>query len=238
MANDSDFDEATWLAWLEPFQAIRLLMGAGLEDREHAVNWLKARLRNGQLLAGCKETKIVRQRPMTISTYCRRIMVHTWANVSAIPWKDDFWISGDFEALPWNPAIKLTSNEAEELLEEFDRKLSKGEVFGFDLQNVRFAPWTILDFCQRSTSALSSHNVMPAKPSAPKGGRPPKAFWDRLWVAITAQIYNGDLQPSRQADLERAMHDWLAANGEDAGETAVRLKAKLLWEEINREVEN
>lgn len=213
-------------------------MDAGLEDREHAVNWLKARLRNGDLLAGCKATDIVCEKPMTVSTDCYRIMVRTWANVSAIPWKDDFWISGDFEAQPWNDGFDLHSIEAEEAGLEFERRVARGEVFGFDLQGVRFAPWTIQDFCNRSASALAGQKVAPSKADSAKGGRPPKAYWERLWAAMLAQIHNGVLEPSRQADIERAMHDWLSINGEDGGITAVRARAKLLWEAMQREVEN
>ena len=42
----------------------------------------------------------------------------------------------------------------------------------------------------------------------------------------------GDLQPRRQADVERAMHDWLSLNTYEAGETQVRARAKAVWEAI------
>jgi hypothetical protein len=73
------------------------------------------------------------------------------------------------------------------------------------------------------------------QPSASKGGRPAKPWWDELWAEMGAQLYNGGLKPSRLADIEKAMHDWVAARGDTVGETPIRKAAKLLWDAINRE---
>jgi hypothetical protein len=71
----------------------------------------------------------------------------------------------------------------------------------------------------------------PLKIDSPKtgGGRPSKVFWDDLWAEIAKQLYVGDLKPDRQADIERAMHDWITANGYSSGETQVRERARKLF---------
>ncbi len=60
-------------------------------------------------------------------------------------------------------------------------------------------------------------------------GRPPATFWDDLWVAMAIQLYNGDLQPDRLAEVERAMHDWLSSKGLGAAEMTVRTRARKLF---------
>jgi hypothetical protein len=50
-----------------------------------------------------------------------------------------------------------------------------------------------------------------------------------MWSAIAVMLFVGDLKPQRQADIERAMKDWLAVNGLEAGDTPVRERARVLW---------
>lgn len=64
------------------------------------------------------------------------------------------------------------------------------------------------------------------------GGRPPAAFWDDLWAAIATALYLGKLFPKCQADLERAMADWLNENGHSAAESTIRARARRLWDRI------
>jgi hypothetical protein len=65
-----------------------------------------------------------------------------------------------------------------------------------------------------------------------KGGRPAAAHWDELWAAIAVMLYLGDLKPRRQADIERAMKDWLVSKDLDAGDTPVRDRARVLWSKL------
>ncbi|BAV65304.1 hypothetical protein SCLO_1022640 [Sphingobium cloacae] len=62
-----------------------------------------------------------------------------------------------------------------------------------------------------------------------KGGKPLGKHWDAMWAAIAVQLYVGNLQPKTQADIERAMKDWFAANNFEIGETAIRDRARVLW---------
>ena len=66
-------------------------------------------------------------------------------------------------------------------------------------------------------------------PGSHKGGRPRKDWWDDFWIDICRQIYEGDLKPQTQADLERAMHDWVSTQGHEAGETTIRTAARKLF---------
>jgi hypothetical protein len=71
-----------------------------------------------------------------------------------------------------------------------------------------------------------------------RGGRPPKEWWSDLWVEMARQLYEGDLQPKRQAEIEKAMADWISAEGYDASERTIRDAARKLWRTINREGRN
>jgi hypothetical protein len=61
------------------------------------------------------------------------------------------------------------------------------------------------------------------------GGRPRKEWWDDFWIAICGEIYEGNLKPKRQADLEKAMLDWAAKHGHEMSEAAARVAARKLF---------
>ncbi len=225
MVSESRFTEEVWLSWPDPFEVVRSLIAAGLDDREQAVNWLKGRLRAGSLRAGGWHVRVISDDPTDFRTETI-VGLHkgrTWDRIAAIPWKDDFWVSGDFQ--PDDP------------LDMGWRTTERCE-FQHYLTGIRFDPGPINEFCSKAANSV----VDLGRPSIPSkqgsGGRPPKQFWDQLWASIAAQLYNGDLNPKRQADIERAMHDWLVSNDKKAGETAVRSRAKQLWEAIQSEVKN
>lgn len=67
-------------------------------------------------------------------------------------------------------------------------------------------------------------------PSTPKGGRPPAEFWDDLWSAIAIDLYTGVLVPKSQADIERAMNDWISAKNRSCANSTVRKRARKLWD--------
>jgi hypothetical protein len=60
------------------------------------------------------------------------------------------------------------------------------------------------------------------------GGRPRKDFWEPLLVAAGIAIYAG-FQPANIADVERWMADWLSEKGHQAGEVAVRQRARMVF---------
>lgn len=223
MGNESGFTKEIWKTWLEPFQAVRMLIEAGLDDREQAVNWLKGNLRRGMLRCGGLHLQLLPNELVKCEMVYGTYKPDTWTHVAALPWKDDFWVSGNYE--PDDPLDAI-------------RRVSERDKFGFYLYDVRFDPELIVTFFNRAVKPPNEARPRAAHSDRTTGGRPAKPFWDQLWAAVAAQLYNGDLKPKRQADIERAMHEWLVANGHEAGETAVRAKAKLLWDAINSEVEN
>ena len=62
-----------------------------------------------------------------------------------------------------------------------------------------------------------------------KGGRPPAEFWDDMWAAIATALYSGELNPKSQADVQRAMSEWIDGNGHSAADSTVKGRARRLW---------
>jgi hypothetical protein len=77
--------------------------------------------------------------------------------------------------------------------------------------------------------------VITATPSPGKGGRPKADWWEDLWIEICRQLYVGDLKPKTQADIERAMLQWISDQDKSAGGTTVRDRASKLWRAIKDE---
>ena len=75
-------------------------------------------------------------------------------------------------------------------------------------------------------------SAAPAIAEKPKGGKPLAAHWDEMWAAIAVALHTGDLQPKTQADIERAMNDWLASKAINAADSSVRKRAQQLWRKL------
>ena len=94
-------------------------------------------------------------------------------------------------------------------------------------------------FVQPSKSQLATTGLerigAPAPEQAVKnpGGKPLAKHWDAMWASIAVQLYEGDLKPNVQADIERAMLDWFARENITIGETSVRGRARQLWQKIS-----
>jgi hypothetical protein len=71
-----------------------------------------------------------------------------------------------------------------------------------------------------------------APSSKAKGGRPKAEWSDGLWIEICRQLYIGDLQPKKQADVLKAMMNWLASHGHTPAESTVKERARKLWAAI------
>ena len=224
---------AIYERWFKPFDAIKLLLAAGLDDREHAVNWLRARARSNTVRAIAADASLPGYKKFADGE-CVLVPNAFWRDSGEIDWKHDFWISGDFQTIDDEEdglAVGIVSYGRSATLSQ------KHAPWGCYLVGVRFQPDPIIEFVGSASGPEQPVGTLPTR-SKSTGGRPPKPFWDQLWVAICAQLFKGELIAKRQADIERAMHEWLTAKGEEAGETAGRAKAKLLWEAINSEVEN
>jgi hypothetical protein len=86
--------------------------------------------------------------------------------------------------------------------------------------------------------ALTIRNSRARFPQTTTGGRPPAAWWDDLWVEIARQLYDGDLKPKTQADIETAMKDWAATYGESPADSTIRPRARKLWTALNKNGKN
>ena len=80
-----------------------------------------------------------------------------------------------------------------------------------------------------SAEELASWWTPPPPTQVNKGGRPAKDWWDDFWIDICGKIYEGDLKPQRQADLEKAMLDWATNHGHELSEATARKAAKKLF---------
>lgn len=87
---------------------------------------------------------------------------------------------------------------------------------------------------------FKSDQVSPLPPelSSGKAGRPPAEWWDDLWIEMCRSLYLGDLKPQKQADIEKAMNNWIASKGESAAISTIRSRARKVWQAISREDEN
>ncbi len=81
-----------------------------------------------------------------------------------------------------------------------------------------------------SNAQISITETTQTEPVKNRGGKPLAKHWDTMWAAIAVKLHNGDLDPKTQADIERAMLEWLASQGIYAGETTIRKKARSLWQ--------
>ncbi len=91
-------------------------------------------------------------------------------------------------------------------------------------------------FVAKEVTASSSKETPLAFAQKNVGGKPFARHWDAMWAHIAVKLYSLDLQPESQADIERAMMDWLASQDIDAGDTAVRQRARQLWQEYQKVV--
>jgi hypothetical protein len=95
-------------------------------------------------------------------------------------------------------------------------------------------------FDARSKIAVSADSKIAASTETEAGlaGRLPARWWDDLWIEICRSLYVGDLKPTKQADIEKAMNDWIASTGNSAATSTIRARARKLWQAISREDEN
>ena len=89
------------------------------------------------------------------------------------------------------------------------------------------------DFDARKASMPVAPPIIITASLPRKGGRPPAEFWDDMWAAIATKLYDGTLTPKTQADVERAMADWIELRGHSAADSTVRGRARRLWDSLS-----
>jgi hypothetical protein len=76
-----------------------------------------------------------------------------------------------------------------------------------------------------------------APPAAKPSRRGPADHWEDLIIDACFRYFRGDLQPKKQADVERAMQQWLGEHELDPAESTIRERAKKVWLAIERDRE-
>lgn len=81
-------------------------------------------------------------------------------------------------------------------------------------------------------NAIPSHPPPPAQSSNSFGGRPPATWWEDCLIDMCFKYYNGSLAHETQADIIRAMQDWIMDKGFNVTESTIKVRAKKLMAAI------
>jgi hypothetical protein len=125
------------------------------------------------------------------------------------------------------------------LTKHFDWQSGVFEVRGFDVGDQLRVTLTGVQFDARELDVIdpppspSTKSLIPI--SSETTGRPAKDWWEELLIEISASIYRGDLTPTKQAHIEKAMQNWLTDRGWFAAPSTVRGRASKLWKAMNRD---
>jgi hypothetical protein len=206
--------EEEFARWLQPRHALELVtkdVGAA----ETALSKLIYRLRAGMIraYAGTAISRYKHEEKARTQIFC---IPATW-------WTDAYgkslWRSGDatFTSYDHSYPEEITYLDIRFDPEGLAPLLPKPKVASVPVPNA--ASNTV------PTTALAA----PLPPLRHAGGAPRKAFWDDLLIAMFVKIWNNELKPQTQADIERAMLDWASTNGFPLGETIVKEPAKKLF---------
>ena len=233
MADERQISADEIASWYTPIEACRY--AAKIVGTKGAANAIWQRLVGGMIeAASTTSSKTVKDYSPKPNPNPELIPCHFWKRFSSTG--SDIWGAGD--ARFYFPGGRHGGQSI--TYQCFGIKLNPRDVHA-TLPSLPPAPLTK----KPEQSVQSIPEGEPPQPVAPastskgnKGGRPPKEWWDDFWVGIFVKIYVGELQPKRQADLERAMADWVSAHGYDASEQTIRKAARKLFGALQEEDKN
>jgi hypothetical protein len=212
MAAEQKLTAEAFADWLTPRQALEIL-DTVLVKTVLSKQTLIDRLRGGMVQAVSNHSVFEGERnPHQLNLY--KIPAEDWDQWMS---SDAFWITGDkhYTYKAYGSGDRITARH-------------------FD---VRFEPQGV----NAMVALLAKSPLAPSPAQTPTGpresdgtriaptGAPRKDWWDDFWIAICGAIYEGDLKPQRQADLERAMLDWATKHGHEVSEATIRKVAKKLF---------
>lgn len=202
--NGNDITAEEYARWLMPREALEALPNHWSDDTKRGA--IYDRLREG-LLRAVARTVTFRGRRAPLFEL-EPMMWKEWA----VHVDHRFWSMGDYSKL-------------------------RGDVTGYGSYEDREFKAFEVRLDPAGLASMIGHSPRSAATPPPlalphPGGRPRKDFWEPLLTAIAADLYNGDLTPRLQADIERAMNEWIDANGHEASVGAVRERARALWKLI------
>jgi hypothetical protein len=109
---------------------------------------------------------------------------------------------------------------------------TRHRAFGVTFARVDLEKMIPVELIQRSTASETTS-------TAPNvGGRPPADWWEDLLIDLCFKHFHGELLHQKQADIVRAMQDWITAHGYDASESTIKLQARKLADAIRRDSES
>jgi hypothetical protein len=88
---------------------------------------------------------------------------------------------------------------------------------------------------EKMIPATVAEPTSPSSPAPTAGGRPPADWWEDLLIDLCFKHFHGDLPHQKQADIVRAMQDWITAHGYDASDSTIKLRARKLADAIKRD---
>lgn len=210
MASDGQDDK--YADWLTPAAAVDLLTAAFGNDSQnhHAKQTLLDGLQAGIVLAVAEISKVKNGRTTGYDT----IPANHWPEIDT---NSSLWTTT-------HVTYRYTDGTAMSGYREVSR-------FGirFDPSGVNTLLPPVSKRNETQPGKSPSPNPNPVKHA---GGAPRKEWWDDFWIEICRQIWeNGP--PKSQADLQRAMHQWVENNGGDVGDTTIKKAAKKLFDAWN-----
>jgi hypothetical protein len=202
--------------WLHPRKVLAMVVEA-FGAPGHATTSLVSRLVNG-LIQG-RATKIV---PRGTAQTPGSLIVPTehWRTASRfLSYHAAFWQSSDLEDVKVDARIGAS-------LSYFGVRLRADQVY--DLIGGPPKPstpepypggrtWVSEEYDERLSAASAPAAPPQVQSTVSKGGRPPKKFWEALWIEMACQVWAGEIGPeSKQAEIQKAMEAWVAEHDREA----------------------
>jgi len=225
---DKPLDPKEFEGWTPIAQVYRSVI-EHMFGHEGTVNEIVRRLQKGLIRAGAENHAFahIDHDPEGVIQIGRERWARDWSE------EYDFWRSGTFSADDDGDLDTVTFFGVK--LEPAGIEKMMGSLGGRkDLPVLQFPggkTWVSEEYDDKLPAVETAPPSSPA--AAPKGGRPPKAFWEALWVEMACQVWAGDIGPeSRQADIQRAMEEWATANDEDASPATFKNAARALLQAL------
>ena len=129
------------------------------------------------------------------------------------------WGQGDFGVL-WNPSPHQW------MVGESESDMTDSQVYGVTFVRADIEAMLPVDGAvgASATSKAVRRNAI--------AGRPPIADWEAVMIEMGRALYLGDLKPKTQADIEKAIAEYLSDKGGEPAESTIREHARKMWQAI------
>lgn len=218
-----DFDK-----WITPMEALAILRAAFGDPHTNPRETMRSALMAGLVLGVAGRTS--RYNGKTVQEL-EPIPPKAWENIRTT---DDVWTTShttygeQLTSRAYGPTtVTVSAFEVRFHLDAVRKLVPKSSMP--PMPPTPTATWESLRSRPRATPQQVGPKFSIPELQKPKGGRPRKDFWEDLYIDVGYQIYIGDLKPKTQADVQRAMEQWVSDHGHEAGETVMKAAAKKLF---------